>query len=239
MTGEITGRPTETLNLTSFTIIGKNQVGDTNTVIRISIRKGRCEVDGDFPITDVGDIYVYDCHQRGSYVGKVKRACALGEKDGEWGQKTGFCVPIALIVIIVIAIVILIVVGCVLAVRYHNNKKQRLRDMNISNIPHAMPKPVNGPDIRSKSSLVSKEKTIELVPFTTELGGEPIPVSDGFGVEVVSDDAEYDIEVIPDNTDNGVEVIPDNTDNGVEVIPDNTDYGVEVVPVYVVPITEM
>ena len=125
-TGEIRGVLTEELRYVSLTICGKNQVGVTNTSVNLYIRKGVCMEDGDYPKSYVGDVIVHDCSEKGDYVGKLKRACLLGEKDGYWDKVRGICMPYSAIYVIASVIIVLIFVGCFMASEY----KARLKTKN-------------------------------------------------------------------------------------------------------------
>ena len=116
-TGEITGVPTEESELKAYTIYGKNDVGTTLTTINISVKKGTCKAEGNFPTTPVGEVYVYDCALGGSYVGTQKRACILGETDGEWQAVQGSCIATSLIIILVLVAIVIIVVAIFILVR--------------------------------------------------------------------------------------------------------------------------
>ena len=122
-TGEITGVPTEEYALKTYTIYGKNDVATTFTYINISVKKGTCKAEGNFPTTPVGEVYVYDCAMGGSYVGTQKRACILGEKDGEWQSVTGSCLPIWLIAVLVIIAIIVVAVVIFVLVRVTGRAK--------------------------------------------------------------------------------------------------------------------
>ena len=122
-TGEITGVPTEEYALKTYTIYGKNDVATTFTTINISVKKGTCKAEGNFPTTPVGEVYVYDCALGGSYVGTQKRACILGEKDGEWQSVTGSCLPIWLIAVLVIIAIIVVAVVIFILVRVTGRAK--------------------------------------------------------------------------------------------------------------------
>ena len=122
-TGEITGIATEEIALRAFTIYGKNQAGSASVVINISVKKGTCKAEGNFDTTNVGDVFVYDCALGGSYVGTERRACNLGEKDGEWGPVSGYCMPIAMIIILVVVAIIIIVVVIFVLVRVTGRAK--------------------------------------------------------------------------------------------------------------------
>ena len=111
-TGAISGRPTEESGLKVYTIYGENPSGVTFTTINISVRKGECKAEGNFPKTNAGEVAVYDCAVAGSYVGTQRRACILGVRDGEWQKIQGVCMPIFMIVfLVVIAIIVIGVVG--------------------------------------------------------------------------------------------------------------------------------
>ena len=122
-TGEISGVPTEQSDLRTYTIYGKNQAGVTFSTINISVKKGTCKADGNFPTTEVGTVYVYDCALGGSYVGTQKRACTLGEKDGEWQGISGFCAPTAVIIVLVIVAIIIIAVVVFIIVRVNGKAR--------------------------------------------------------------------------------------------------------------------
>ena len=122
-TGEITGIPTQESVLNTYTIYGKNQVGVTFTSIAIFIRRGRCRSVDNFPSTDVGQVAVYDCALGGSYIGTLKKACLLGEEDGEWQGTTGFCMSISLIVILVVVVIIVIIIVIFFIVRVNRKAK--------------------------------------------------------------------------------------------------------------------
>ena len=121
-TGEITGKPIALLNTKMFTVRAENPAGETYVTITISVRKGYCQPEGVFERTDVGEAAVYQCALQGSYVGTQKRACVLGEKDGEWQQASGFCMPIMGIVIAVVIVILVIAVVVFLLLRTRSKK---------------------------------------------------------------------------------------------------------------------
>ena len=123
VTGEITGIPTEETTLKTYTIYGKNQAGITYVTINISVQKGTCKAEGNFPTTNVGEVYVYDCALGGSYVGTQKRACKLGETNGEWQSVSGYCMPVAMIIILVVIAIIIIAVVVFLVMRVNRKAK--------------------------------------------------------------------------------------------------------------------
>ena len=51
---------------------------------------------------------MYDCSLGGFYVGTQRRACALGETDGEWQDISGSCMSITLIIVLVVVIAVVI-----------------------------------------------------------------------------------------------------------------------------------
>ena len=68
-TGAITGKATAESGLKTYTVYGENPTGVTYTTINISVRKGECKAEGNFPKTEVGTIATYECSVAGSYVG--------------------------------------------------------------------------------------------------------------------------------------------------------------------------
>ena len=115
--GEISGTPTDVLDMTSFTIYAENESGATSVVVTLQIRKGQCMAEGVFPVTEVGEIAVYQCALQGSYIGTQRRACILGTSDGEWLKATGFCMSVIAIVLIVLIVIVIVVVFIFLLVR--------------------------------------------------------------------------------------------------------------------------
>ena len=106
----------------AFTVRAKNPAGETYVAITITVRKGYCMPEGVFERTDVGEVAVYECAMQGSYVGTQKRACVLGEKDGEWQKVSGFCMPVLAIVLIVVVVIVIIVVVVFLLLRTRSKK---------------------------------------------------------------------------------------------------------------------
>ena len=121
-TGEISGSA-KAVSEATYTVHGENPKGATFVAITISVRKGYCPPEGLFQRTDVGEVAVYECSQQGSYVGTQKRACVLGEKDGEWQQATGFCMPVMAIVLLVVVVIVIIAVVVFLIVRTTRKSK--------------------------------------------------------------------------------------------------------------------
>ena len=122
-TGEIKGTPVDTADLTTYTIYAENDSGATRTTVVISVRKGQCKAEGVFPVTDVGVVAEYQCSMQGNYVGSQKRACVLGETDGEWQKASGFCMPVFGIVLLVI--VVILVIGVVVFLLMRSGKKAK------------------------------------------------------------------------------------------------------------------
>ena len=116
-TGEISGIPTDTMDLRTYTVYAENESGATQATLSIQIRKGRCVAEGVFPVTNVGEVAEYECASQGSYVGTQKRACVLGSEDGEWQKASGVCMPIVVIVIGVIVVIMIIIVVVFLMMR--------------------------------------------------------------------------------------------------------------------------
>ena len=121
-TGEITGVPKVPMDAKTFTVRGKNPKGEVFVEITISVRKGYCLPEGVFERTPVGETAVYNCATQGSYVGKQTRACVLGKKNGEWEKASGFCMPVATIVLIVVVVIIVIVVVVLILLRSRKTK---------------------------------------------------------------------------------------------------------------------
>ncbi|KNB41368.1 cadherin domain-containing protein [Blastocystis sp. subtype 4] len=109
-TGEISGIPTDTMDLTTYTVYAENESGATRATVSIQVRKGQCVAEGVFPVTDVGTVAEYDCATQGSYVGTQKRACVLGSEDGEWQKASGFCMSVPLLVIGVIIVIVIVAI---------------------------------------------------------------------------------------------------------------------------------
>ena len=110
-TGEITGMPTEITEMTSYTVFAENESGVTSATITLSVRIGRCQAEGVFPVTEVDQTVIYECSTEGAYVGTQTRTCKLGAVDGEWQKASGICVSIVTIVtLILIALVVIIIV---------------------------------------------------------------------------------------------------------------------------------
>ena len=120
--GEITGMPIALMDSKAFTVRAKNPAGETYAAITMHVRKGYCMPEGVFERTDVGEVAVYECALQGSYVGTQKRACVLGEKDGEWQKVSGFCMPVLAIVLIVVVVIVIIVVVVFLLLRTRSKK---------------------------------------------------------------------------------------------------------------------
>ena len=122
-TGEISGIPTDTADMTSFTVYAENPNAAAEVHIDISVRKGRCNAEGVFPLTEVDQVAVYQCSMQGSYVGTQKRACVLGEKDGEWKKASGFCTSVGTIVILIVIVIIVVVVVVFMLMRAGRKSK--------------------------------------------------------------------------------------------------------------------
>ena len=122
-TGAITGIPTEELGLKSLTIYGENPKGVVSTIITLSVRKGECKADGDFPKTFVGETAVYQCSQGGNYIGTQKRACVLGTKDGEWQKTQGTCLSTVLIIVLVLVVVVVLAIVIFFVIRMNKKVK--------------------------------------------------------------------------------------------------------------------
>ena len=122
-TGAISGKPTETQEITSFTIYAENPTGAVSVVVTMTIRKGECKAEGVFPKTEVGTVAKYECSMQGSYVGTQTRACMLGATDGEWQKAKGFCMSVASIVLLVLFAIIVVVVVVLILMRMGGRAK--------------------------------------------------------------------------------------------------------------------
>ena len=116
-TGQISGIPTDTSDIFTFTVYAENDAGAASAIISISVRKGQCKAEGVFPVTDVDSLATYQCSMQGSYIGTQTRACVLGETDGVWQKASGFCMPVMAIVLLVLAVIIIVVVVLFLLMR--------------------------------------------------------------------------------------------------------------------------
>ena len=116
-TGEISGTPVTTTSLELSHVFGKNPSGVASTEITITVRVGRCISEGIWQSTEVDSIAIYDCALQGAFVGTQKRACVLGEKDGEWRNATGLCVSIVTLVVVIVIVIIVILIVVLLVIR--------------------------------------------------------------------------------------------------------------------------
>ena len=122
-TGEISGTPTDVADMSSYIIYGENPNAAGSVSIQISVRKGRCNAEGVFPVTEVDQVATYECSMQGSYVGTQTRACVLGATDGEWQKASGFCMSVATIVILVVVALIVIFVVVFILMRMGGKAK--------------------------------------------------------------------------------------------------------------------
>jgi len=122
-TGQITGIPTDTSDIFTFTVYAENDAGAASAIISISVRKGQCKAEGVFPVTDVDSLATYQCSMQGSYIGTQTRACVLGETDGVWQKASGYCMPVMMIVILVLVVIIIVVVVLFLLMRMGKKAK--------------------------------------------------------------------------------------------------------------------
>ena len=122
-TGEISGIPTDTSDMGSYTIYAENPTSAVTVNLDISVRKGRCNAEGVFPLTEVDQVAEYPCSMQGNYVGTQKRACVLGETDGVWQKASGFCTSIGTIVILIVVAVLVIAAIVFILVRAGRKSK--------------------------------------------------------------------------------------------------------------------
>ena len=121
-TGVISGIPTTELNTTAFVVYAKNDKGMVPVSLKLTVRKGRCNAEGFFPATVVGETAIVKCSQQGHYMGTMHRKCFLGEKDGIWGITEGRCFAIPMVVTVTV-LGIVIVAGIVyIAIKIHRRK---------------------------------------------------------------------------------------------------------------------
>ena len=101
--------------MTSYTIFAENPNSAVAVTVDVTVRLGRCNAEGVFPLTEVDQVAEYQCSMQGSYIGSQTRACVLGETDGVWQKAKGFCMSIAsLAILIVIAVLVIVVVVFIL-----------------------------------------------------------------------------------------------------------------------------
>ena len=184
-TGEIHGVPTEYFGFV-ITIFGRNQVGVTNTSVRLFFRKGECQEDGEYPTTDVGDVIVYECREKGPYVGKLKRACLLGEKDGEWDKVRGICMSYSSIYVIVVVIIVLIIPACWLVSKYIAEKKK-------ANKKNGKPRKISS----SRNLPIRKKGVTRSVPVQANSRIKPIQVGGDIETKQMQVNAQPGIKLKP------------------------------------------
>ena len=122
-TGQIEGVPTAETSSEVFTIFGKNPKGATSTTVAIQVRLGQCAAEGDYPLTQVGKSYVYECAMKGNYMGTLTRECKLGAVDGEWQKATGMCVSTTLVIVLVAAVVVIIAIVVIVVIKRSRKNK--------------------------------------------------------------------------------------------------------------------
>ena len=122
-TGEISGVPTDVLDMKSFTIYAENRDSVGMVTVEIIVRKGRCNAEGVFPLTEVDQVAVYECSMQGNYVGTQKRSCVLGETDGVWENASGFCMSVGTIALLIVIVIIVIAVVILILLRRGRKSK--------------------------------------------------------------------------------------------------------------------
>ena len=240
--GEITGVPTEMCKKRRITIYGKNQVGYISTTITMTVRKGRCESDGIFEATNVGDVYVYQCPLDDLYVGKITRACVLGEKDGEWGEINGFCMSAYWVPVIVLIIAVLLN-SIVAYIKFGTRpKKTRTRHQKVNprkEKKYLKTKPPNSTKNQNHLSLNRTVRKLEPVRVKPEHRVEPIKkpinVDADRGEERISERSSSLPQVTPVNMEPRREFLVVNTKNKRERVIGKSDSDDEVIPVNVEP----
>ena len=121
--GEISGIPMTTQDITTYTIFAENGSGVTSAKIHINVRVGQCKAEGVFPVTEVGEVAVYKCSTERGYIGTQKRACKMGEVDGEWQWAIGFCMTIALAVVLITMAILTIMIMVFIVLRITRKAK--------------------------------------------------------------------------------------------------------------------
>ena len=122
--GEISGTPTDVLDMTSFTIYAENESGATSTSISIHIVIGECSSDQGFPPTPVGDAVVLPCSHYGNYWGSIKRVCVIGKENGEWSTLSSHCYSISLSITLAVVALLVIAFVTYIAYRYATRHSQ-------------------------------------------------------------------------------------------------------------------
>ena len=122
-TGEISGVPTDVFDMTSFTVFAENRDSVGSVTIEFVVRKGRCNAEGVFPLTEVDTVAEYQCSLQGNYIGSQKRACVLGETDGVWQKASGFCMSVGTIALLIVIVIIVIAVVVIILVRKGKKSK--------------------------------------------------------------------------------------------------------------------
>ena len=119
-TGAIFGKATSVSDSHVYTIYGMNERGSTNTTVLLEVRLGRCNAESHFKTTNVGETAVYECSSQGNYVGTQKRKCL---SDGNWGDTTGVCVSIVLVVFWIVVVLLIIFVVFIIWRRQSKKRK--------------------------------------------------------------------------------------------------------------------
>ena len=122
-TGEISGTPTTIAEMTSYTVFAENPNSAVSVTVDITVRVGRCNAEGVFPVTEVDQVATYECSTQGSYIGSQTRACVLGETDGVWQKASGFCMSIASLAILIVIVIIVVVVAVFILMRMGRKSK--------------------------------------------------------------------------------------------------------------------
>ena len=81
-----------------------------------------------FPITPVGESYVYDCASGGSYIGTRRRTCVLDDTGseptgGKWQNASGFCMSVGILALLIAVVIIVIIVAVFFFVRVNRKAK--------------------------------------------------------------------------------------------------------------------
>lgn len=159
-TGVISGTATNVVGQSTYRIYASNQRGTEYSDIILSVRAAVCNPTGDFPQTKAGETAVFQCSERGNYMGTLTRACRLGATDGEWEKTRGSCVSVMLIAILVIVVIIVVIIVVLVLIRATKKTKTvgGVKKGNSSSSSSAKGSSVANKKVSAKSSASSAKK---------------------------------------------------------------------------------
>lgn len=124
-TGSVVGKPEKiTTKLQEYTVTGYNENGSASGSFKLSVITGYCDPDEFWPRTEIGTTYVYDCKEKGNYVGTMRRSCKLGKTEPEWGLEVGFCMAVSSFIAMGVLLLIVILIVIVAVVKVVSDKKK-------------------------------------------------------------------------------------------------------------------